>query len=255
MRLRVLGCHGGESPSHRTTCFVVNDDLLLDAGAVTRGLPPADQSRIDYVFLSHSHLDHVYGLALLCDNVIAERSRPIEVLCGAKTAETLTSHLFNGALWPDFSRLPTPEAPTLRFHELGAGERLEVGQYRLLPLQVDHTVDCLGVIVTSKAGSVAYSGDTGPTERFWQELNSLADLRAVICEVSFPNRLADLARTTGHLTPALLAHELTKFRPKTHAPVMLTHLKPAMANEVKEELAALADSRLVVLKPMDEFEF
>ena len=59
MRLRVLGCHGGESATHRTTCFLIDDVLALDAGALTRGLSVPEQAKIDAVVLSHIHLDHI----------------------------------------------------------------------------------------------------------------------------------------------------------------------------------------------------
>ena len=35
MKLHVLGCHGGELPECRTTCFLVDGVLALDAGALT----------------------------------------------------------------------------------------------------------------------------------------------------------------------------------------------------------------------------
>ena len=32
MQLRILGCHGGETPKHRTSSFLVGDTLAVDAG-------------------------------------------------------------------------------------------------------------------------------------------------------------------------------------------------------------------------------
>ena len=46
MRLRILGCHGGESPTHRATSFLIDDKLLLDAGSMTRGLTVEEQIAI-----------------------------------------------------------------------------------------------------------------------------------------------------------------------------------------------------------------
>ena len=56
MELRVLGCHGGETPQHRTTAFLIDERLTLDAGALTSQLTLEDQARIEVVLVSHSHM-------------------------------------------------------------------------------------------------------------------------------------------------------------------------------------------------------
>ena len=38
VQFRVLGCHGGETPKHRTSSFLVGDTLAVDAGALTGSL-------------------------------------------------------------------------------------------------------------------------------------------------------------------------------------------------------------------------
>ncbi len=253
MRLRILGCHGGESPSHRTTCFLIDDNLLLDAGALTRGLAVPEQARIDDVFISHSHLDHVQDLALMADNVIGLRQKPVNIWCTDPTADTLEQHFFNNKIWPDFTRIPTAEAPVVTIKRMRSGDTIEVGPYRVRTVAVTHPVDCQAIFVTGKTGTLVYSGDTGPTDLLWQELNALQDLRAFIYEVSFPNSMERIAQISGHLTPRMMAAELTKWKPKNKAQVLLYHMKPAFHEVLKQEVAALADPRLVMLKPMDEF--
>ena len=46
MQLRVLGCHGGETPKHRTTSFLLGDEVAIDAGAITSMLSLEEQTRI-----------------------------------------------------------------------------------------------------------------------------------------------------------------------------------------------------------------
>ena len=254
MHVRVLGCHGGESPSHRPSCFAIDDKLLLDAGASTRSLSLAEQARVDFVFISHSHLDHVKGLPLLLDNIVGLRDKPLELIASPGTADILDRHLFNGLLWPDFSKIPSPDKPTIHTMRVTPGERCVLGGFELTLVPVHHTVECHGVIVTTKSGSLAYSGDTGPTFDFWNTVNALPKLRAVICEVSFPDELQELARVSGHLTPKLLAAELEKFAPQVDAPVYITHIKPAAEAKVKEQLLALGNPRVKLLRPMDEFD-
>jgi ribonuclease BN (tRNA processing enzyme) len=114
MRIRVLGCHGGETPKHRTTSFLIDERITIDAGAVCRSLTLDEQVKIDHMLISHSHMDHVKDLALLADQIIGRRQTPVMLHCGPETAETLRSSYFNNFLWPDFTRIPTPTNPVMQ---------------------------------------------------------------------------------------------------------------------------------------------
>ncbi|MEO0814435.1 MAG: 3',5'-cyclic-nucleotide phosphodiesterase, partial [Myxococcota bacterium] len=229
MRLRVLGCHGGESPSHRTTAFLLDGKLLLDAGAATRGLSVPEQIAIDHVVISHSHLDHVRDLAFLCDNIIGARTSPLRVYCTATTADALHKHLFNNVIWPDFTKIPNPSDPsggaTLEIHTVDPNTDLEIGGYSIKLVPVNHPVETHAIFVRDGQGTLCYSSDTGPTDTLFEELNARSDLRAFIYEVSFPNGMESLAEISGHLTPQMLANELAeKFRPQTSCPILHYHL-------------------------------
>lgn len=116
MRVRVLGCHGGETPRHRTTCFLIDDRITIDAGAVCRSLTLDEQVKIDHMLISHSHMDHVKDLALMADQIIGRRAESVHLHCGPETAETLQTSYFNNYLWPDFTRIPTPANPVMQLH-------------------------------------------------------------------------------------------------------------------------------------------
>ena len=61
MRLRVLGCSGGIGGRHlRTTSFLVDSDVLIDAGTGVGDLSLAELSLIDHIFLS-PNLARTYG--------------------------------------------------------------------------------------------------------------------------------------------------------------------------------------------------
>jgi cAMP phosphodiesterase len=214
----------------------------------------AEQALIDYVYLSHSHLDHVKGLPLLLDNVLAGRQTPVEIIASAGTAAAIANNLFNGLLWPDFGKIPSPEHPTMHIQVIAPATPLTVGGYELQVVPVHHSIECHGVLVTTKSGSLAYTGDTGPTEAFWQMVNAAPKLRAVICEVSFPNEMEGLARRSGHFTPAMLGAELAKYAPQSPSPILVTHMKPGQEEKLKAQLAELNDARIVVLRLMDELD-
>src|SRR2546430_14533577 len=123
MRLRVLGCSGGIGGRHlRTTPFLLDSDILIDAGSGVGDLSLAELSLIDYIFITHSHLDHVASIPFLVDTVGGMRTKPLTVYAQRATIEIMRNHLFNWAIWPDFSEIPSPEAPFLRYEEIELGK-------------------------------------------------------------------------------------------------------------------------------------
>src|SRR5437588_9409054 len=128
MRLRVLGCSGGIGGRHlRTTSFLVDNDVLIDAGTGVGDLTLAELSQIDTIFITHSHLDHVTSIPFLVDTVGAMRSKPVIVHATRATIEFMRNHLFNWAIWPDFSEIPSAEAPFLRYQEIEVGQTVRLG--------------------------------------------------------------------------------------------------------------------------------
>jgi 3',5'-cyclic-nucleotide phosphodiesterase len=254
VELRVIGCHGGETPKHRTSAFLVDDILAIDAGSLTSGLEIADQLKLEAALVSHAHLDHVRDLATIADTRCQLRAKPLVVGGTPETIAALKKHFFNNVLWPDFSQIPTDGGPTLRFVEMPPEEHVRIGRYNVRAVTVSHTIDSAGFVVESEGeGAIAYSGDTGPTDRFWQVLDALPDLRALLMEVSFPDREARLATVSGHHTPATLAVDLRKYKAPRDLPTMLYHIKPVFQAEVERECAALAGLNLHVLGLGDHF--
>lgn len=254
MRLRVLGCSGGELPGHRTTCFLVDDRLAIDAGALTSSLSLEELLRLDDIVLTHSHLDHVKDVPLLADLLIGRRRKPLVVHASTGCARTLRDSVFNDRLWPDFTRLPDARRPVLAIKPFDPARRFKAGRYTLRPVPVDHTVESVGLVVSDGEGAIAISGDTGPTHAFWRAVNGTGELRALLVETSFPSRLQELADLSGHLTPRTLAGELAKVE-RNGFPVFLYHLKPAYAAELRRELAAMRLRGVKILARGREYRF
>jgi len=251
VRLSVLGCSGGELPGHRTTCFLVDGVLAVDAGALTASLPLAELLRVDDILLTHSHFDHVKDIPLLADLVAGRRRTPIRVHASRACARTLRENVFNGALWPDFTRIPDRRRPILEIRPFGVRRPFRVGRYTVQAVPVSHPVESMGFIVSNARSAFAISGDTGPTDRFWRAVNAAPRLRALLVELSFPTDRQWLADVSGHLTPRTLAGELAKVA-RTDLPVLLYHLKPAYQAELLAELAALRLPGVRALERGDE---
>jgi cAMP phosphodiesterase len=251
MKLKVLGCHGGELPKYKTTCFLIDDVLALDAGALTGTLDLDKLSRVDDIVVSHSHFDHVKDLPLMADLIVGRRDKPVTIHASTECAKTLRENMFNNSLWPDFTRIPTRKNPVMQIKPFRAGASFKIGKYSVHSVPVTHPVESCGFIVDDGKHAVAMSGDTGPTEKLWKVLNKTKNLKAVLLETSFPNKLQQLADISGHLTPQTLKGELTKFH-RNGAEVLLYHLKPAFVPQLKKELEGMP---VEVLELGDTFEF
>lgn len=253
MDLRVIGCHGGETPKHRTSAFVVDDRIAIDAGSLTSGMDLKSQSALEAVLVSHAHLDHVRDLATIADNRCQNGSPPLIVAATKATLGVLKKHFFNNLLWPDFSRIPNARRPAIRYLELKPEKPVSIAGYEVRAIQVSHTIDCCAFVIRGPDGSLAYSGDTGPTERLWEVLNGIDDLKALLMEVSFPNHHGRLAKVSGHHTPETLGRELRKLERSKELPVLLYHIKPSFQSEVERQCARLTRLNLAVCALGDQF--
>ena len=235
MRLRVLGCSGGIGGRHlRTTSFLVDGDVLLDAGTGVGDLSLAELSLIDHVFVTHSHLDHVASTPFLADTVGGMRGQPITVHATRETIAILKNHIFNWEIWPDFTQIPAPQAPFMRYAEIELGRTVSLNGRAFTPLPAIHTVPAVGFLLDSGKGSLVFTGDTGPNDALWAIVNRIANLRYLIIETAFANKERELAELSKHLCPSMLAEELVKF--ERDAEVYVTHLKPGETELTMQEI-------------------
>jgi ribonuclease BN (tRNA processing enzyme) len=241
MRLRVLGCSGGIGGRQlRTTSFLLENDVLIDAGSGVGDLSLAELARIDHVFVTHSHLDHITSIPFLVDTVGGMRAQPIVVHATAATIEILRNHIFNWSIWPDFSQIPSPEAPYLRFQEIVLGKTVTVGGCQITPLPAVHTVPAVGYHLDSGRGSLVFTGDTGPNDALWKVVNRIRNLKVLIIETAFANKERQLAEISRHLCPSMLAEELAKMEGRPE--VWITHLKPGEIELTMQEIEEVAGS-------------
>jgi cAMP phosphodiesterase len=253
MQLRILGCHGGETPKHRTSSFLVGDSLAVDAGAITSGLSLREQERIQSVLVSHPHMDHIRDLATLADNRCQQGGTTLDIVGIPATIEALRKHFFNDLIWPDFTKIDAKDGPTVRFVEVQPNEVASVDGFEVTPVLVNHTVDTSAFIIRDGDKSIVYGGDTGPTDELWTRINALDDLQALMMEVSFPNDEAQLAHDSRHLTPQTLGAELDKLTQSDELPILLYHIKPTFEQRVLRELASLRGRNLQILQLHEEF--
>lgn len=244
MQIRVLGCSGGIGDGRHTTSLLVDEDILVDAGSGVTQLSLKALARIDHLFLTHAHLDHVLALPLLLDSVADQRKQPLEVHALPEVIEALKCSVFNWELWPDFTRIPTPEAPFMRYAPIAVGQTLTLGARRITVIPAHHTVPAAGYLLRGDRGSLIFSGDTASHDALWEIANATADLRHLIVETSFPNGLERIAHASRHYCPRTLAPDLARYRGR--AQVWITHLKPGGEAQIMQEIAQAAPRGLTV---------
>ncbi|MGA9666552.1 MAG: 3',5'-cyclic-nucleotide phosphodiesterase [Gallionella sp.] len=254
MKLAVLGCYGGIGGARRTTALLLDDDILIDAGSGVGDLSLEQMARVDHVFLTHSHLDHCGFIPLLADAVAFLRKRPLLVHALPQTIAALKENLLNGKLWPDYTVLPTPDDPYIRFVPVKLGDTTLLGNRRITTLPARHAVPAVGYCLDSGSGSFVYSGDTTDCEPFWAALNGIANLRYLMIETTFLNDNAGGAARSGHMTAMLLARGLARLQRPVK--LLITHMEPGREDTIMAEVfAACAEFQPTRLEQGQKFEF
>jgi len=242
MRIRILGCSGGIGAGSRTSAMLVDNDVLIDAGTGIGDLALEEIDPIRHVFLTHAHLDHIAGLPMLADSVFDENfTVPLTVYAREETLRAIQEHLFNGVIWPDFAKLPSPENPMLRYQVCSPGDTVTINHRDFYAVDVMHTVPTLGYTVQNSGGVFAVSGDTKANETLWPVLNACDDLKVLVIEVSFPDEMERLATEAGHYCPRTLTRDLERLR---HSPeIWLTGMKPGEEDRIFEQVIKAAPAK------------
>ena len=253
MKIRVLGAYGAEGLGQRPTSFLLNDRILIDAGTVGAALSLPEQAHIEHALVTHSHLDHVIGLAFFTETLAFSETRvPLTVASLEPVLNGLRTGVFNNVAWPDFAQIPV-DAPVMKYRTLVEDAEQRVGDTWVTPVAVSHAVPTTGLIVHDGSTGFLFSGDTGPTEALWKAARGLRGLRAAFVECAFPNRMAKLAGVAGHLTPDLIRRELDKLPPDI--PVWIYHVKPQFYDEIAEELSRVDPARLSIVEQDKTYTF
>ncbi len=246
MKIRILGCDGGELPGFSSVSFFINDHLILDAGSITSSLSLKEQHQIKEILITHGHLDHIKDLCFLGENLFLSGSvSPISIYSSEAILTDITKNIFNGIIWMKCHDFPSPKNPLYKLRSIK--KTLTLGELSVKAIPARHSHAALSYVISDKKSSVVISGDTGVTELLWEEVNKTKNLRALFIEVSFPSVLTDLAWQSRHLSVPLLVHEIKKIKNKK-VPIYLYHLKPVYFKKIQSEIKMLHIDHLKILR-------
>ena len=210
--------------------------LHFDAGAITSTLTADEQAKIDAVFITHHHLDHIRDIPTLALGGFGS-GKELRVYASPETLDQLAAHLLNGEIYPDFTRLPSIADPRLRLVPLAPGKCVEAEGLRVTPIPVRHVTGSVGYHVKSGDDSgFFYTGDTNG--------DGLANILrttspdTLIEEVTFDDSQRELADLTNHMTPKVLESELLQVSSTgSRLPrVIATHINPLAERQISKEL-------------------
>ncbi len=237
MEIKILGCYGGEAKGFRSPSFLINEEVVLDAGAITSTLTIEEQRKLRHILITHAHLDHIKDIPFVADNIIGNHKEPLKIVAEKRVLKEIETHIINDYIWPDFRILPSKKNPVLKFLSIKADRVYKINSLRIKATKTNHVVDSVGYFISDGKSAVAFSGDTFITNKFWEEANKTRFLKAIFIETSFPNSMEKVAEASRHLTPALLKEELKKLKKKID--IYVYHLKPNFIDILKKELKEL----------------
>ncbi|WP_286237248.1 MBL fold metallo-hydrolase [Neptuniibacter halophilus] len=231
MKIEILGCSGGIGHGLKTTTFLLDETLLLDAGTGVELLKMEQMLQIRDVLITHAHIDHIAGLPLMLATIYDQHRHPIDVYALPEVIDALQSHIFNWTVWPDYTCLPEAE-PIIRLHKVQVGDELSLQGKQIRVLPASHPTPTAGYLIADQNSSFAFTGDNGINDPLWPILNQhQPDL--LIIDVSFTDEVDELARLSGHLTPSHLAQQLSLLQHPTR--IMITHLKPGFEDLIMQQ--------------------
>ena len=234
--IKILGASGSKAKNLNTTSFQIYKDIVIDAGNILN--PLGDEARhINHIFLTHSHADHITDLPFIIETFFDKRETPLTIYALEETLDVLKKHSFNDVIWPDFTKIKllNKNEFSLILKPIKYNEIIKIHNYSIKAIKANHIAGSCGFVIIKNHQGFIISGDTYVNPDIWEEINSNDDIKSLIIECSYPDKLQELAQITKHLTPELIANGLETIKRKNLS-VFYYHLKPSYKKELLKDI-------------------
>jgi ribonuclease BN (tRNA processing enzyme) len=222
LTITVLGCDGSwTGPGGAGSGYLMASGpttLVVDLGPGTFANLQChvDPAAIDAVLLSHHHADHWSDLQVLAAHAqYASGRRGIPVYAPSGLADR--SHL--------------ADSPALEWHEVTAGDSVEIGGVTCAFHRTDHAFETLAVRLDGGGRTLGYSADTGPGFSL-AELGVGLDL--MLCEATYT---VEDEGTPGHMSGRQAGEQARRAGARR---LVVTHRRPTVDPAVLIAEAAAA---------------
>ncbi len=234
--IKILGAYGGKAVNMQLTSLQLSKEVVLDAGNILEGLGNGIKN-VNHLFITHAHLDHINDIGFLIDATFETRKEPLKIYAQKKTLNAIHNHILNWQIWPDFTaiHLIGTSTPAVELIEIKIGEVVTVDGCKIKGINNNHTDSSNGFVIEKDNSAILFTSDTYCCDDIWDEVNNNSKITAVIIDVSFPSRMAQLAYDSKHLTPQLLKEELKKLN-RDNITVYVNHIKPSYKVELVKEI-------------------
>jgi len=241
--IQVLGAYGTKLKGFGTSAFLLNPHHTIDAGNLLETLEEYSV-KIETIWLTHSHLDHIVDIAYILDNYYNQLTHTITIAGLPQTIEAIQKHFLNDNIWPDFSKidLPNKKGKCIQFKTIALNEtyKLSSEEY-LIPFATDHTVASCGYVYKVNQTAIAITADTVDINEFIKLVNEDPTIKAIVIECSFPSDMEELARVSKHLTPKMIFQALDENLRRDDVKVYINHIKPLYLDQITAEIEQLGE--------------
>jgi cAMP phosphodiesterase len=255
--IKILGAYGGKATNMQLTSLQLSKEVVLDAGNILEGLGNGIKN-VNHVFITHSHLDHINDIGFLIDATFETRTESLKIYSQRKTLDDIHKYILNWDIWPDFTtiNLIGTNIPAVELIEIKLNEVVEVDGCKMKAIPNNHTPSSNGFVIEKDNSAILFTSDTYCCDSIWEEVNNNEKITAVIIDVSFPSRMAQLAYDSKHLTPALLLEELKKLK-RDNIAIHVNHIKPSYKVELLTEIikSDVLLNKGTILEAQDVVEF
>lgn len=235
-KIHILGANGNRLNSDKTTCIQIDTHSVIDAGNLLD--TKKHNIKINNIFLTHSHLDHILDIPFLADATLTLRDRPLKIYGLPQTITAIKKHIFNWTIWPNFEEI----ASSLKGVEdiilipLKPNKTIQVDNVKITPFLANHTIKTCGYMVEKNGHSFIYSGDTSYNKNLWNMINTNKNVKSLIVDVSFPSHMQELADSSKHFTPTSLQIDMNNHLKRKDLSFFITHLKPLHVKQIQNEM-------------------
>jgi ribonuclease BN (tRNA processing enzyme) len=236
--ITILGAYGTKSKGFGTSAFYLDEKNVIDAGNLLSPLE-AGCAKIENIYLTHSHLDHICDIAYIIDNYFSHRTKSLNIIALPETIEAIQKHFLNNKIWPDFSRIALDNSTlmSVSYKEIECGVEYKIDEISSIEaFATDHTVPSCGYIYKKNGSAVLITADTYSLQSALKLIDTREEICSVVVECSFPTEMEVLAKESKHLTPKLLFEKLQKAK-RDDFVLYINHIKPLYLEKIRQEIA------------------